>query len=562
MWLCANDRYMRGVRNKMKRMGKRKILTIVFLSAFLLLVGKRQYVNAQEALQIGVDQYEVSEGKLLVYVNKNREEFIPSISSSSLLVGKQNLEIEGIQQFSELNEPVTYLCLVDVSGSMTKGGIEQTKEILKQFIENKGSQDNFCITTMGNNLISSGFLSDSAQLDEIINGIERTSEDTNLYYGIKEEINILNTDPNVHKKRCLLIFSDGADYQTVGITREEAETAVKDSHIPVFTIAMLKENPKDTDLESAKILGSFARYSAGGEHYAPQVDGYEYSEIITKVNTRIQASMVLAASLEGLIVGDETVYIEVELSDGTEKAKDGMTVPAGNIADAVKEIQREADVNITIIKEEQAAEEPVEEEVIEEEPILEEEPVVEESSNINKYIVIGALLAALVIIVALVLIVLRRKNSKKVLSGKGTSSDKDNQEHESDSKGSTGAIEKTIAFEDSMGEKLGKGIKKYKSSIEITLFKVGPGAEESYQLTVKGEASIGRNESCKLTLDNDNALSGRHCSFIYREGDVFVRDDESTNGTYVNGVPIVGEFKVEKDDVLMIGSSEYRIFWE
>lgn len=540
----------------MKKFGKRNILAIFLLSVIVMLFGKGQFVNAEEILRIGVDQYEVSEGKLLIYVNQNREEFTPLNFSSSLLVGKQNIEIENIQQFSELDEPVTYLCLVDVSGSMTKEGIEQIKEILKQFIENKGAQDNFCITTMGNSLISSGFLTDAAQLDEVINGIERTREDTNLYYGIKEEINVLNTDPNVYKKRCLLIFSDGADDQTVGITREEAETAVKDSHIPIFTVAMLKENPKDAEVESAKVLGSFARYSAGGEHYAPQIDGYEYSEIITKVNKRIQASVVLTASIEDLIVGDETVYIEVELSDGTTKAKDGMTVPAGNIADAVKEIQQAADVNITIIKEEQTVEEPQAEE-----PPAEEEPEVEESKPINKFMLIGVLTLALILAIVVILIILKMKksNAENTSLDEGTESDKEN---EGNSIGENGAIEATAAFEDSTDGNSKKNIKKHNNSVEVTLFKVGPGDGDSHRLTVKGEASIGRNKSCKLVLDNDSALSGRHCSIIYRDGSVFVRDDESTNGTYVNGVPIVGEFKTEKDDILLIGSSEYRIFWE
>ena len=83
-----------------------------------------------------------------------------------------------------------------------------------------------------------------------------------------------------------------------------------------------------------------------------------------------------------------------------------------------------------------------------------------------------------------------------------------------------------------------------------------------YELTVKDEITIGRNDSCTLTLKDDNALSGRHCSVIYRDGDVFVRDNESTNGTYANGVPIVGELQISKDDILLIGSNEYRINWE
>ena len=79
---------------------------------------------------------------------------------------------------------------------------------------------------------------------------------------------------------------------------------------------------------------------------------------------------------------------------------------------------------------------------------------------------------------------------------------------------------------------------------------------------MKGEALIGRNKECQLSLADDSALSGKHCSLIYRDGNVYVRDENTTNGTYANGVPVLGEYKVEKDDILLIGSSEYRIYWE
>ena len=94
------------------------------------------------------------------------------------------------------------------------------------------------------------------------------------------------------------------------------------------------------------------------------------------------------------------------------------------------------------------------------------------------------------------------------------------------------------------------------------LFQIGPGETENYTLTIKDKVTIGRNKTCQLALENDTALSGKHCSIIYRDDCIFVKDEESTNGTFVNGVPIVGEYKVEMDDILLIGSFEYRISWE
>lgn len=545
----------------------RKMLILFGVLVLCLAYGRS--VNAEDALQIGIDQCEVVDNKFLIYVNHNGgEEFTPSVSESSLLIGKQTLNIEEVQSFSEVEEPISFLCLVDISGSMTQENIERCKEILKQFVAVKGKQDNICIATMGNSIASSGFLTDADRLTEAIDGIELTREDTNLYHSIKEEINVLQTDKAVHKKRCLIIFSDGADDQTVGITKEEAETVVKESHIPIFTVAMLRDNPKDAEVESAKILGSFARYSAGGKYYAPLVDESEYSEICDDVYTTLQTSLVVKAGLEDIVVGDETVYIELELADGTKKAKDGITIPAGNISEAIKEAQQEQESKITVIKETTTISEQGED-------TAEEEP-----EKQNYYIILGFVFLLLVLIIAVILILSRKSSKKQYEADEDWDADRSEERDESGSVFSSDHVyagdysvknmsddrRNTMAPENTADKIPNKNLsaetKPHKSKIEVTLYRVGPGEEESYHFTIKNELSIGRNKSCQLSFDKDSALSGVHCSIIYRDGSVFVRDEESTNGTYVNGVPIVGEYKVELDDILLFGSSEYRIVWE
>lgn len=548
---------MREQHGKKRKMG---MAVSVFLMILFFCGGRILTVSAESTLQIGIDQYEVmDEGEILVYVNQNGDEaFRPSVAESTLFIGKNTLAIEDIKSLEEKGEPVTYLCLVDISGSMTEEGIEQTKEILKQFADAKREEDNFCITTMGNDVTSSGFLSDPASLSEAIDGIERIgTEDTNLYYSITEAINVLKTDKDVHKKRCLLIFSDGEDDQKKGITQKEAEDAVKDNHIPVFTIMLSGKNLKDSE-GSAKILGSFARNSAGGEHYAPPFDTEcEYGDICEKINKRLRSSVVITSNLENIKeVGDDTVYIGVDLSDGTQKASDGITVPAGKILEAIEaleEAKKSTEVKVTVIDNT---------DTIPQEP---EEPV-EKSPKINKQIVIGIALLGLVVIIAVILLLSRKKTND---ADESVEEDIHNMgaggfwpgagsvNYHDGSTIASGAVES--------GEKPQKNVNKEKNrkdKVRVTLFQVGPGDTEKYQLTVKDKVTIGRSKSCQLALENDTALSGKHCSIIYRDNCIFVKDEESTNGTFVNGVPIVGEYKVEMDDILLIGSFEYRINWE
>ena len=75
--------------------------------------------------------------------------------------------------------------------------------------------------------------------------------------------------------------------------------------------------------------------------------------------------------------------------------------------------------------------------------------------------------------------------------------------------------------------------------------------------------TIGRSQTkCNLTISRDTALSGLHCTLISNNGKIFIRDEKSTNGTFVNGVPILGNFELNQDDIILLGSYEYRISWK
>src|SRR5882672_11345242 len=66
------------------------------------------------------------------------------------------------------------------------------------------------------------------------------------------------------------------------------------------------------------------------------------------------------------------------------------------------------------------------------------------------------------------------------------------------------------------------------------------------------QVSIGRESASSVSL-NHNSVSRRHC-LIRRNGDKFViRDLDSFNGTFVNGVP-VKEQTLEHADQIKIGS--------
>ena len=81
----------------------------------------------------------------------------------------------------------------------------------------------------------------------------------------------------------------------------------------------------------------------------------------------------------------------------------------------------------------------------------------------------------------------------------------------------------------------------------------GPLAGTSLRLRESGTL-IGRNPECALVLDDDFA-SGRHARIFERDGQWFVEDLGSTNGTFLGSQRLSAPAPVEVGSVLRVGKT-------
>ncbi|MBW1710845.1 MAG: FHA domain-containing protein [Deltaproteobacteria bacterium] len=65
------------------------------------------------------------------------------------------------------------------------------------------------------------------------------------------------------------------------------------------------------------------------------------------------------------------------------------------------------------------------------------------------------------------------------------------------------------------------------------------GRELDKFLLGQGKAVIGRSPDCDISIDN-SAISRKHASIEFKDGDYFLTDLESSNGTFLNGDKIEG----------------------
>ena len=70
--------------------------------------------------------------------------------------------------------------------------------------------------------------------------------------------------------------------------------------------------------------------------------------------------------------------------------------------------------------------------------------------------------------------------------------------------------------------------------------------------------TIGRAPASEIRID-DNYASTRHARVYGSDGAVYLEDFQSTNGTYVNGRRVDTRARLQADDLIRIGDTEFRL---
>ncbi len=69
---------------------------------------------------------------------------------------------------------------------------------------------------------------------------------------------------------------------------------------------------------------------------------------------------------------------------------------------------------------------------------------------------------------------------------------------------------------------------------------------------LKAKTRIGRHAECTIAID-EPALSAFHAEVAARDGNWRVTDLGSTNGTFIQGIPVAGETNIRPGDVVQFG---------
>ena len=97
-----------------------------------------------------------------------------------------------------------------------------------------------------------------------------------------------------------------------------------------------------------------------------------------------------------------------------------------------------------------------------------------------------------------------------------------------------------------------------KRSVPTKLVVLQPKVRKGSAYSITNELNLGRATSCAIGLPDDTFASQLHARVYVRDGQVWVEDLGSTNGTHVNGARISAPQMMAVGDRLQVGSTIFE----
>src|SRR6266852_4815261 len=95
--------------------------------------------------------------------------------------------------------------------------------------------------------------------------------------------------------------------------------------------------------------------------------------------------------------------------------------------------------------------------------------------------------------------------------------------------------------------------------MKLSLVVLTPGKSEGKVIPITlTQFVIGRDPQCQLRPASA-VISKRHCALLVKGAKAFIRDFDSTNGTFVNDEQVTGERELHHDDTLKVGPLSFRV---
>lgn len=455
----------------------------------------------------------------------------------SIQIATTEAESFSAEIVSELDKPMMTMVMIDNSVSISKKNREKIAQFLQNVISDKLDNEELCIATFSEDInILVDYTAAYSTLKQGIDNIAYQDQETYLTDVLYDLISAqyIHSDEDVYRR--IIVVSDGVDNKSLGYTKDELYSLLKDVKVPIYTIGSVNKNNND-QLEN---MFSLSRMTSA-EYFL--LDDIEDVLTITESLNKDQDIVRM------------TITPAQAMMDGSKKT---VKITFSDASVLTTEITMPQQVQEKVPQEEPVEEsaEPVEESV---EPVVEmtyAEDNLDTGINYFNLIFIAVVVIVVIVLVCVVLLILRKKKSQQVKFE--TLDDNIMRNLEQDTHNTSDKTEMIDSFHNNRDDGSTVMIWNQNTTYQVVLTDVNSPAK-SYRVPLSQSIIIGRKkEICDIALDYEKTVSGKHCEIFVKGGKFYVKDLQSSNGTYVNGSKVLTESEIVSGNILKFGRLEMR----
>ena len=441
------------------------------------------------------------------------------------------------------------LVLIDNSLSVSKVNREITKLTLKYLFTHSPEGRAYCFAPFAHELdYAESYTTDYIGLEDMAGRLEYTDKDvsiTDTLTGILEK-----WQEGDYACRNILIITDGKQEAPIRYRDEELYYMLNNTSYPVYALLLEQEENDNARMD----LSAICRIS-GGRLFSTEFEGSE-AEVERQLSEQILAEM------EAYEKANWAVYEETEDTLTSDDTDDGISGDENKDSDENEGSAEEELITESIMNDE-ALSDPYDEEII-----YREETKDIFSDPLSMGIIGGSLFLAICACFLSWCFVIRRKKknrdeeealrrrieekmNEQMAKAEAAGGYRDAGDLGTDKDCRTVSL---VRRQESLkSENATRLLNDEMGSVNLS-FEDASDPSKYIRRTLSGRMRLGRSASlCDLVFDYDDSVSAAHCEITQSEGGVFVRDLNSSNGTYINGQKIYSLSELKDGDMLKLG---------
>jgi len=424
-----------------------------------------------------------------------------------------------VRSFAPDDGGAAFVFLVDISRSLRASHIVQVRKALSEWIDAMGPQDRAAIVTFGETVkLLSDYTDSKEDLKKIAESLEAQDQLTLLHQAILYGLELgRRADPDLAARRSLVVISDGMDDSRGSATKDEVLRRLAEEPLPIYAVGFYVPPMNEAKKRGLETLGEFARAS-GGEIFVAEEDNL--ADAFRKAMSRARATYKAVLDVSSFEADGQPHRISfvLKVDDRLYRESRDVRLVDLRLVPGMAPAPPASPEEVSAPQAEAPKPQPNGSAA---------QPAPKKRSSLPSVPLLMAI-AALIAVLALLFLISKRR-SRSVEGGES---------HISQAPSSTTA----------------KGVR-----LRLTVVK-GAEASKDYDIEVAPAVTIGRlPRDNAIVIKGDAGVSGRHCEIFLEDGRLYVRDLNSTNGTFVNGIAIKKPQPLDDSDTLLLGRTELRV---